>query len=104
MESNKTERGSAKVFKLEAHDHQGIAAALGVARSEYEVKWWWKYGQPAIDLIRANLEVRGGQLGPTVSQLMKLNSPELQVTATCFPYGIQVPDVFRVELEIRKGG
>jgi hypothetical protein len=100
----KAERGSAKVFAIHAHDHEGMSAALGIARSTYEVKWWWKYGQPAIDLIRASLEVKGEQLGSTIASLMHLNGPEVQVTAGCFPYGIPVPDVFRLELEIRKGG
>ena len=104
MESKQGERGSAKLFSVESHDHHGLAAALGVARADYELKWWWKYGQPAIDLVRAQLEVKAAQLGSTVSQLMKLNGPQMQVSASCFPYGIPVPEVFRLELEIRKGG
>jgi hypothetical protein len=103
MDSKTPERGSAKLFALEAHDHEGIARALGAARGEYEVKWWWKYGQPAIDLIRGSLEVKAGQLGQTVAQLMQMNGKELQVTAECFPYGIPKPEVFRVEVELRKG-
>ena len=98
-----SERGSSKVFALESHDHEGLSRALGLARGDYEVKWWWKYGQPAIDLIRASLEVRGDKLGSTVASLMELNGRELQVTAACFPYGITVPDVFRVDLDLRRG-
>lgn len=94
-------RGSAKLFTLKTNDHAGIAKALGMARSDYEVKWWWKYGQPAIDLIQAQLEVNTKQIGPVVGQLMQLNSPALQVTARCFPYGIPVPDLYRVEVSIR---
>jgi hypothetical protein len=97
------ERGSSKLFGLEAHDHDGLARALGMARGDYEVKWWWKYGQPAIDLIRASLEVPSAKLGPTVQSLMQLNGKELQVTAACFPYGIPVPEIFRVDVDIRKG-
>lgn len=104
MDAKHTERGSAKIFAIEAHDHQGLAAALGVARGEYEIKWWWKYGQPAIDLIRASIEVKTETLGTTVSQLMQMNGRELQVTAACFPYGIPRPEVFRLEVDIRKGG
>lgn len=95
------DRGSAKLFTLKPDDHAGIAKALGLARSNYEVKWWWKYGQPAIDLIRAHIEVDRKQLGPVVSQLMQLNGPAMQVTAHCFPYGIPVPEWYRVELNIR---
>ncbi|MGS0997651.1 hypothetical protein ACVCL3_05270 [Rhodanobacter sp. UC4437_H4] len=97
-------RGSAKLFALKPHDHAGIAKALGVARGDYEVKWWWKYGQPAIDLIQAQLEVNAKQLGPVVSQLMRLNGPTLQVSASCFPYGIPVPEWFRLEVNIRNAG
>jgi hypothetical protein len=95
------DRGSAKLFTLKPHDHAGIAKALGMARSDYEVKWWWKYGQPAIDLIQAQLEVNSKQIGPVVGQLMHLNGPSLQVTARCFPYGIPVPEWYRIELSIR---
>ena len=102
--SKHPDRGSSKLFSLQPHDHEGIATALGVARAEYQVKWWWKYGQPAIDLIRATIEVKPAQLGATVSQLMHLNGPEVQVTAQCFPHGIPRPDVFRLEVEMRKGG
>ena len=102
MESKQPERGSAKVFHLHQNDHQGLVAALGIARGEYELKWWWKYGQPAIDLVRASIEVNVSQLGPAVAQLMKLNGPEVQVTAACFPYGIPVPEIFRVDVELRK--
>lgn len=96
------DRGSAKLFSLESHGHEELARALGLARGEYTIKWWWKYGQPAIDLLRGSLEVPGSKLGSTLSNLMNLNGPGLQVTASCFPYGIPVPEVFRVEVEISK--
>ena len=96
------DRGSAKLFLGESHGHEDLARAIGLARGEYQVKWWWKYGQPAIDVIRGSLEVPGGKLGSVVSSLMNLNGPELQVTAGCFPYGIPVPESFRVDVEIRK--
>jgi hypothetical protein len=102
--SKHPDRGSSKLFSLQPHDHEGIATALGIARAEYQVKWWWKYGQPAIDLVRATIEVRPAQLGATVSQLMHLNGPEVQVTTECFPHGMPRPDVFRLEVEMRKAG
>ena len=95
------ERGSAKLFALASHDHEGIAKALGIARNNYEVKWWWKYGQPRIDLIRSELQVPAQSLGQTVNQLMQLNGSDMQVTAQCFPYGIPKLDAFRVQVEIR---
>jgi hypothetical protein len=94
------ERGSSKIFSIEAHDHEKMAHALGVAKAQYQVKRWWKYGQPAIDLIKGTLEVAPEQLGSTVSGLMKLNGSEMQVKATCFPNGIPVPEVFQIDVEI----
>ncbi|UXI70050.1 hypothetical protein [Tahibacter amnicola] len=94
-------RGSAKLFAVEAHDRDAITRAIGFARDDYQVKWWWKYGQPAIDLVRAHFEVKAENLGPLVDHLMKMNGPDFQVTAQCFPYGIPKPDLFRIEADIR---
>jgi len=96
------ERGSAKLFLLERHDHDGLARALGLARGEYEVKWWWKYGTPAFDHVHAEIEVDAAHLGGTVSKLMQLNGSALQVTAECFPYGITDPG-FLVKVKLNKG-
>jgi len=95
-------RGSSKLFDLEPDDHSALAKALGVAREKYEIKWWWKYGQPAIDRVTASGLTKPGNLGSVLEQVMKLNSRELQVTASCFPYGIPVPDYYRVEVEARR--
>ena len=94
-------RGSSKIFAIEPHDHEGLSKAVGLARSDYEVKWWWKYGQPAFDLVSLIIEVEGKQLGNVVSGFMKQNGRETQVTAEVFPYGIVVPDRYRLELNIR---
>jgi hypothetical protein len=95
------ERGSSKLFDIELHDHEALAKAVGLARTAYEVKWWWKYGQPAIDFVRLTVEVDGKQLGNTLTQFMQHNGPRTQVTAECFPYGVVQPDRYRVELGIR---
>ena len=94
------ERGSSRLFAIETHDHEALAKAVGLARDTYEVKWWWKYGTPAIDRLGLTIEVEGKQLGNTLAQFMRLNGREAQVTAECFPYGIIVPDRYRVELNI----
>jgi hypothetical protein len=94
------QRGSAKIFTIAPDDHEELAKALGLARSDYTVKWWWKYGQPAIDRIVGVIEVDSNQLGPTISGFMQMNGTNLQVTAQCFPYGIPTPEVFRVQVEI----
>jgi hypothetical protein len=93
-------RGSAKIFSIEPHNHEELAKAVGLARSDYTVKWWWKYGQPAIDRIVGVIEVDSKQLGPAISSFMQMNGTNLQVTAQCFPYGIPKPEVFRVQVEI----
>jgi hypothetical protein len=95
------ERGSEKIFLAEKHDHDGLARALGLARGELEIKQWWKFGTVAIDRIDAQIQVGAAQLGPTVSQLMQLNSPHLQVTAECFPHGITNPE-FRLQVSLQK--
>ena len=101
-EAKPAERGSSKLFAIETHDHEALAKAVGLARGDYEVKWWWKYETPAfIDLMRLTIEVEGKQLGNTLSQFMLQNGREMQVTAECFPYGIVQPDRFRVELNIQ---
>jgi hypothetical protein len=100
-ETKSAERGSSKLFAIDTHDHEALAKAVGLARGDYEVKWWWKYGTPVIDLLQLTIEVDGQQLGKTLSQFMQQNSREAQVTAECFPYGIVQPDRFRVELNIR---
>ena len=94
------ERGSSRIFSIEPHEHEKLAQELGIARCQYQVKWWWKYGQPAIDLIKATLEVPREQMGPAVAGIMSLNSSSMQVVATCFPYGIPNPEVFRLDVEI----
>ena len=75
------ERGSSRLFTLETHDHEALAKAVGLARDTYEVKWWWKYGSPAIDRLGLTIEVEGTELGNTVAQFMRLNGGETQVTA-----------------------
>jgi len=99
-----THRGSAKLFAIDLHNHEALAHAIGAARDDYEVKWWWKYGTPAIDLVRLTIEVDAKQFGGTLSKFMQQNGRAQQVTAECFPYGIVQPDRYRVELAIRNSG
>jgi hypothetical protein len=98
--SASSKRGSAKIFAIELHDHEALAKAVGAARDDYQVKWWWKYGTPVIDRVDLVIEVGAAQFGSTLTKFMQLNGPEAQVTAQCFPNGIPVPDNFRVGLEI----
>ena len=102
MAESTTQRGSEKLFSFGTEDAEAITEALGSARDEYRVKWWWKYGQPAIDHIRADLEIDRESFGAAISKIMELNGPQLQVTAEIFPNGLPKPDVYRVALNIRQ--
>ena len=103
MENAKSaERGSAKLFSIEGNDHEGLARALGLARGDYILERWMKFGTPVVDRIEGTIQVQGEQLGDTVATFMKLNTAQLEVTAECFPYGIVDP-TFRLEVNIQKG-
>jgi len=104
MEKGTSQRGSERLFAAEAKSEAFLAEALGSARGDYRVKWWWKYGQPRIDHIIADLEFDKERFGPSFGQIMGLNSPRLQISAEVFPYGLPVPDLFRVRLDIRQPG
>jgi hypothetical protein len=86
-----TQRGSAHLFAIAAHDHDALAKAIGAARSDYEVKWWWKYGQPVIDKVVLGIEVNPAQLGATVTKFMGQNNLATRITGEVFPYGIVDP-------------
>jgi hypothetical protein len=103
MENKLDERGSARIFELPQHDHLGFAKALMRARADYEVKWWWKYGQPRIDSIRAVIEVKADGLGDVVTDVMKLNKEGVQATLEAFPYGQPKPEAFRLDVKITRG-
>lgn len=85
MDDKLEERGSAKIFDLPQTDRKALAMALTNAREHFEVKWWWKYGQPKIDLIRARIDVRSEVLGQVVTEIMQLNDRGMQATLTATP-------------------
>jgi hypothetical protein len=97
-----TARGSDKLFAFGKADVSELAKALGGARGDYTVKWWWKYGQPKIDHIRADLEIARDKLGPAISRIMEANGEKLQVTAEIFPNGMPRIDGYRVKLDVRQ--
>lgn len=102
--ANTGSRGSERMFEASMRDTAAIADAIGAARNDYEVKWWWKYGKPAfIDYVQGGLHVRPDKIGQTLEQLLKLNNANVQVSARVFPYGITNPDLFQVEVEMRRG-
>ena len=102
MEKGKAiDRGSAKVFGASGDDHESLAHALGLARGDFLITRWHKIGLPPFERIDAEFQVSPAQLGPTVAKLMQLNTPNLLVTAECFPYGIVNPE-YRVEVSLEK--
>jgi hypothetical protein len=101
------ERGSERLLTQLFAGRHPSPEALGRAVAEAKAagflieRWWWK-GQPAIDWIKATLRVDRESLGATVEGLAGLHSAEQQVNLEVFPYGIPVPDVFHVGVEINR--
>lgn len=95
-------RGSEKLFAIKGNDQAALLEALGAARGKFEVKWWWKYGQPRIDRILAEMTVPRDQVGSAISDLMLLNGQDVQVIVSCFPNGLPHPDMFRVEASFQR--
>ena len=69
-------RGSTKMG-VTAPEH--LMGAVKVARDNYLVERWWKYGQPAIDLIEATINVRNMvDAGQVMQHLAGLQGKDLQ--------------------------
>jgi hypothetical protein len=97
LEHSSALRGSSKLFSIATDDHEGLAKAVGLARNDYEVKWWWKYGQPAIDWLHLVIEVSPEKVASTVGQLLKQNNAKTLVTTNVSPYGTG----YQVEVNVR---
>jgi hypothetical protein len=97
-----TTRGSAALFSFGAPDKAALASALGAAADDYQVKWWWRYGQPAIDRIKADLVIPRENFARAFTAIMEANSRQIQVTAEVFPQGVEKLDGYRVSLEIQQ--
>ncbi|HEY0604644.1 MAG TPA: hypothetical protein VGD58_17125 [Herpetosiphonaceae bacterium] len=96
------QRGSSKVwarvFESDAPTDEELTRSLASAGEDYRIKRWWKYGQPAIDRIKATLDVRVDNAGPLVQDLLAANGKGLQVSLDAFPYGI--PDLEGVMINV----
>ena len=101
MEEQK-ERGSSKVwarvFESDAPTNEELTRSLAAAGEDYRVLRWWKYGQPAIDRLKATLDVRFERAGPLVQDILGANGKGVQVSLEAFPYGI--PDLEGVMLNV----
>jgi hypothetical protein len=102
-------RGSTKVlsrlFDSDPSDRE-LQEALRVAREEYRVLRWWKYGQPAPDVIKAKLDVPPDRVGEVLTDLVQQQGNGLQVTLDVFPYGVPAFEglVVDVTMERAVGG
>lgn len=103
MTETTTPRGSDALFSF-AKDESVLAEALGAATDDYTVKWWWKYGQPKIDHVRADLEITKENFAKAISRIMEASGPRLQVTAQISPQGLNGVDSYRVTLDMRQPG
>ena len=90
------QRGSSKVwarvFETDAPTNEELTRSLAVAGETYRVLRWWKYGQPAIDRIKATLDVRFENVGPLIQDILSVHGKEMQVSLDVFPYGQPGPE------------
>ena len=95
------QRGSAKL----GASAESLTKALTTAQSDYRVERWWKYGQPAFELIKAELNVTNfASTGKVVQELVSLTRAGLRVNVEVFPYGIINPEGARINVAIEEEG
>jgi hypothetical protein len=93
------QRGSAKL----GASVESLKSALAAAQDNYKVERWWKYGQPAVDLVKAELNVTNfAATGQLVQQLVSLTRSGIRVNVEVFPYGIINPEGARVNVAIEE--
>jgi hypothetical protein len=93
------QRGSAKL----GASAESLTRALSAAQHDYKVERWWKYGQPVIDLIKAELNVTNvASTGKLVQELVSLSREGVRVNVEVFPYGIINPEGVRVNVAIEE--
>jgi hypothetical protein len=97
-------RGSEKLWERVGERPHGahLADAISAAENEFSVKRWWWRGQPAIDLIEAELEVELASAGKVLGGLIDLQGKGTQINFSVFPYGIIAPDLLRVNVQINR--
>jgi hypothetical protein len=101
-------RGSEKVwqriFDAAPPSPEELGKAITAAQGSYKVERWWKYGQPAIDVIRAVLDARLDHAGAVVQDLVNAHGPEVQVNLDgAFPYGVPRPEGVRIHVSFERG-
>lgn len=85
-------RGSSRLremlFESKTPSHEDLLRAIAGAREDFKVLRWWKYGQPAIDRIKATLDVQTERVGGVIQELISGHGVEVQVGLDVFPYGL----------------
>jgi hypothetical protein len=90
------DRGSSKLGTTA----ESLEKALTAAQVSYKIERWWKYGQPAVDLVKGVINVTNvGDAGKVLQQLISLQG-KLQIGLEVFPYGIIDPDGVRINVNI----
>jgi hypothetical protein len=90
------DRGSSKLGATA----ESLEKALAAAQVSYKIERWWKYGQPAVDLVKGVINVTNvADAGKVLQHLISLQG-KLQVGIEVFPYGIINPDGVRINVNI----
>jgi hypothetical protein len=107
MDATKT-RGSERILEHlfgagspVSRDELAKAVAAAQDQGFKIVRWWWK-GQPAIDQIKAVLQLTREQLGSAVQQILDSQTAETQVGVEVFPLGIPKPEIMQLDLTINR--
>ena len=92
------DRGSAKLGATA----ESLEKALAAAKVSYKIERWWKYGQPAIDLVRGVINVTNiADAGKVVQELVALQG-KIQVGLEVFPYGIINPEGVHINISLNQ--
>jgi hypothetical protein len=99
------ERGSTrlltKLFDTAPTDEE-LRKALDEARDEFRVLRWWKYGQPATDVVKATLDVRPEMVGTVVGDLFQLYNEKIRISLEGFPYGVVAIDGVQLQVTLEQ--
>jgi hypothetical protein len=91
-----------KAFEVEAPTGAALEEAVSGARQGYQIRRWWKYGQPAIDRIKATIDVPIDSAGSLIQTILKAHGAQIQVNLDAFPLGTPFPDIVRLNLELER--
>jgi hypothetical protein len=84
---------------------ESLEKALAAAKVSYKIERWWKYGQPAIDLIKGVINVTSvAEAGRVVQELIGQHGGKTQVNLEIFPYGITNPEGVRIHVALEQQG